>query len=63
MLMGWKSWEVMGSIGILLLAKERGIIKEVKPLLNLLAMSDVHLSPNVIEKALELADEHIDLTK
>ncbi len=49
--------EVMGSIGVLLLAKERGLIKEIKPLLNLLNASDIHLSSRIINKALELADE------
>ncbi len=55
--------EVMGSIGILLLAKEQGLIEEVKPLLNLLLMSNIHISSSVIEKALELAGEHIDSAK
>lgn len=49
--------EVMGSIGVLLLAKERGLIKEIKSLLNLLSASDIHLSSKVINKVLELAGE------
>lgn len=50
--------EVMGSIGILLLAKEQGLIKKIKPMLDLLNTSDIRLSSNVIEKALELANEN-----
>lgn len=49
--------EVMGSIGVLLLAKDRGLIKEIKPLLSLLSASDIHLSLRVINKVLELAGE------
>jgi len=49
--------EVMGSIGVLLLAKERGLIEEIKPMLDLLDASDIHLSSKVIAKALELSGE------
>jgi predicted nucleic acid-binding protein len=49
--------EVMGSIGALLLAKERGLITEIRSLLNLLNASDIHLSSRIINKALELAGE------
>jgi predicted nucleic acid-binding protein len=47
----------MGSVGILLLAKQRGLINKIRPMLNLLAVSDIHLGANVIEKALKLAGE------
>ena len=50
--------EVMGSIGVLLLAKERKLIKAIKPLLVLLNASDIYLSSRIIEKALELAGEN-----
>ncbi len=49
--------EVIGSVGILLLAKQRGLIDKISPMLNLLAVSDIHLGSNIIEKALELAGE------
>ena len=49
--------EVMGSIGILLLAKQRGLIDKIRPMLNLLAVSDIHLGSSIIEKALKLAGE------
>lgn len=49
--------EVMGSIGVLLLAKQRGLISSIRPMLNLLAVSDIHLGTSIIEKALKLANE------
>jgi predicted nucleic acid-binding protein len=47
----------MGSIGVLLLAKQHGLIHEIRPMLDLLAVSDIHLGSNIIEKALRLAGE------
>ena len=49
--------EVMGSVGVLLLAKQRGLINKIRPMLSLLAVSDIHLGSRIIEKALQLADE------
>ncbi len=49
--------EVMGSVGVLLLAKQRGLIDKIGPMLNLLAVSDIHLGSDIIEKALGLAGE------
>ncbi len=49
--------EVMGSVGVLLLAKQRGLIPQVKPLLEILAVSGIYLSEAIIKKALGLADE------
>jgi len=51
--------EVMGSIGVLLLAKDQKLITEIKPLLTLLDASDIHLSSRIIDKALELAGESL----
>ncbi len=53
--------EVMGSIGVLLLAKERGLIERIKPLLDLLDASDIYLSSKIIKKALELAGENTSI--
>lgn len=52
--------EVMGSIGVLLLAKEQGLIKKIKPLLELLDASNIHLSQKMIDKALEISGETRD---
>jgi predicted nucleic acid-binding protein len=49
--------EVMDSVGVLLLAKRRGYLSHIKPLLDILAASDIHLSDTVIQKALTLAGE------
>jgi len=49
--------EVMGSVGVLLLAKQKGLINNTRSMLNLLTMSDIHLGASVIEKALKLASE------
>ena len=47
----------MGSIGVLLLAKQQGLINKIRPMLNLLAISDIHLGASIIEKSLKLAGE------
>ena len=49
--------EVMGNVGVLLLAKQRGLINKIRPMLHLLSVSDIHLGANIIEKALKLAGE------
>ncbi len=49
--------EVMGSVGVLLLAKQRGLIHEIRSMLDLLAVSNIHLGSNIIEKALGIAGE------
>lgn len=49
--------EVMGSVGVLLLAKQQGLINKIRPMLSLLAVSDIHLGADIIEKALKLAGE------
>ncbi|OQX15371.1 MAG: hypothetical protein BWK73_06925 [Thiothrix lacustris] len=49
--------EVMGSVGVLLLAKQRGMLPAIKPLLMTLSASDVHLGENIIIKALQQAGE------
>ena len=47
----------IGSLGILLVAKQRGLIKEITPLLSLLENSDIYLSKYLIASVLELANE------
>jgi hypothetical protein len=48
---------VIGSIGVLLLAKQRGVIELIKPSLDRLEGSAVYISSRLIEQALELAGE------
>ena len=46
-----------GTVGILLEAKERGLIGPIKPLLDQLLDSGMHLGPTIIAGALKLAGE------
>ena len=48
---------VIGTIGILLLAKKRGLVAAVAPLLAALDASGYRLSPALIQQAKELANE------
>ena len=49
--------EVMGSLGVLLLAKQRGLIVTIRPLLDRLSDSDIFVSDNLLERILVLAGE------
>jgi hypothetical protein len=48
---------VIGSIGVLLLAKQKGMIAAIKPKLDRLDGSAVYMSSQLIEQALRLAGE------
>ncbi len=48
----------IGSLGVLLAAKEKGFITEVSPLLRQIENSDIHLSQQLIATVLELAGEN-----
>ena len=47
----------VGSLGILLMAKQKGLISAVKPLLNSLQQSNTRISDALYKKTLELAEE------
>lgn len=49
--------DVTGTLGILLLAKQEGILTSVKPSLDHLLNSGFHISASIYRKALELAGE------
>lgn len=49
--------EVIGSLGMLLRAKEVGLISEIRPLIALIQTVGVHYGDQLIEKALRLANE------
>ncbi len=49
--------EIIGSQGVLLFAKQKGLIKKIKPLLDKLRTSDIHISQRLIKKTLRLANE------
>jgi predicted nucleic acid-binding protein len=48
---------ITGSQGILLLAKHEGLISQVKPFLDRLQTSDIHISQQLMQKTLQLAGE------
>lgn len=48
---------VAGTLGVLLLAKERGVLSTVKPTIEALAATDFHLAPWLIDDALVTAGE------
>ena len=49
--------EVMGSLGVLLLAKQKGLITLIKPYINRLRSSDIFISESLLEKILAIANE------
>lgn len=48
---------VVGSLGVLLRAKESGLISEVRPLLAAIQLAGVHYSDQLVSEALRLAGE------
>jgi predicted nucleic acid-binding protein len=46
--------EVMGCLGVLLLAKQKGLINAIKPSINRLCSSDIFISESLFEKILVL---------
>jgi predicted nucleic acid-binding protein len=48
---------IVGSLGILLLAKQKGLILEIRPLLNQLQQSYIRISDELYKKTIELAKE------
>lgn len=55
--------DITGMIGILLLAKERGLIQEVKPYLDKLVATNFKLGLNLYNQALLMAGEMIAARK
>jgi len=49
--------EVMGSLGVLLLAKQQQLIVTIRPLLDKLSDSDIFVSDDLLERILVLASE------
>lgn len=48
---------IIGSMGVLLSAKQNGLISEIKPLISQVSNSRIHLDSSLIEMVLELAGE------
>ena len=51
--------KVIGSLGILIKAKEQGYIDKVKPLLDEIQKSEVYISKKLIERVLEICGENL----
>jgi predicted nucleic acid-binding protein len=49
--------KVIGTLGILLLAKQNGLIKTIRSPIELLRRSPIHISDRLYQKALEMAGE------
>lgn len=49
--------QIIGTIGILLQAKNKGLIQEIKPLISELLFNGIRISNKIIEIALEAAQE------
>jgi predicted nucleic acid-binding protein len=48
---------IIGSLGILLIAKEKGLIEQIKPYIEIIKESDIYISEELIDYVLELAGE------
>ncbi|MDP2903702.1 MAG: DUF3368 domain-containing protein [Methylovulum sp.] len=49
--------EVMGSLGVLLLAKQKGLVVSIKPLLTRLRCSEIFISDQLLDQLLVMANE------
>lgn len=49
--------KIIGSIGVFILAKQKNFISEIKPSLDILMNSHIHLSIDIYNKALEMTNE------
>lgn len=49
--------EIMGTLGVLLMAKQQGLIVHIKPLIQQLQDSSLHISPKLFQVVLEKAGE------
>ena len=50
--------KTIGSVGVLIQAKKVGLIKHVKPSIDLIIASQIYMSSELINAVLAMADEH-----
>ena len=50
--------KTIGSVGVLIQAKKAGLIKHVKPSIDLIIASHIYMSTELINAVLAMADEH-----
>ena len=48
---------IIGSIGVLLIAKEKGLVEKIKAYVEIIRESEIHINDELIDYALELAGE------
>lgn len=51
--------EVVGSLGVLLLGKRRGLLSAVRPMVDILRASEIRMSEPLLSKVLEMAGEQV----
>jgi len=49
--------ETMGSLGVLLLAKQQGLLSQIKPHISLLKTSNLYINANLLDQVLHQANE------
>jgi len=52
--------KVTGALGIIVKAKQKGLVEKVKPLLDKLLLTNFRVSEKIIEEILRLNNENID---
>lgn len=52
-------FEIIGSLGVLLMAKQAGLISEIKPFLTKLVQSPLFFSQSILDHTLDLANERL----
>ena len=50
--------KTIGSVGVLIQAKKAGLIKHVKPRIDLIIASQIYISTELINAVLAMAEEH-----
>jgi predicted nucleic acid-binding protein len=50
--------KIIGTLGLLLLAKQKGLLENVKPCIELLQQSTIRITPELYEKTLQRAGEY-----
>lgn len=52
-------FKTTGSLGILIAAKQRGLIEKIRPMIDEMTSANIHLSQGLIQQILELAGESL----
>jgi predicted nucleic acid-binding protein len=50
--------KVIGSLGVLIEAKKKGILKSIKPHIKILKLSQIYFNPNLLDYALKMVNEY-----